>query len=213
METETRARIAYGGETAETTVGELRRFADNLAAVLEVPAEQEFGPDGFLSADDLTELGERVINKHPGHFAHITANSLRVVFLWKLAGGENAGRLTFGKCQKPSGLLKHFSGVDFVIWLAADHCRMFEPAQFEALLFHELCHVGSSKDAAGKVALFTIGTRGSKTSRTRSSYVYPEPVFVDLGAEALEVVADLALTTSALAGGRRHPTEPEAARS
>ena len=47
-----------------------------------------------------------------------------------------------GRCNRPSGLLRHFSHADFVIWFAANNCRdvAITRWQMEALIFHELKH-------------------------------------------------------------------------
>jgi len=70
----------------------------------------------------------------------------------EMAAKKN-GRSTFGQCQKPSGLLGYYSSVDYVIWLAADHCRAcsFTHYQVEALLFHELKHTGQRQTDEGPV--------------------------------------------------------------
>ncbi len=96
-------------------------------------------PDLERIADELQEHYELKFNMWP---------SLHIDFRWKLKGGKRAGQATFGKCQKTSGLLKHYSDRDFVIWLAADHCREGELTRFqvEALPFHEMLHVNTNDD-------------------------------------------------------------------
>ncbi len=113
--------------------------------VVRVPQEAEFGGQDYLATDALTELGDRLI-ANCIEFAHL--HEARVQFLWKAAGGRSKGALTMGKCQKPSGLLAHFSMQDFIVWIAADNVRYraFTERQIEALVFHELCHAGWQED-------------------------------------------------------------------
>lgn len=93
----------------------------------------------FLPAPELADLAAQLLARHT-HLAHLLG--LEVVYLWKAEGGKSAGQDVLGKCQKPSGLLRHFSQADFVIWLAADHlrARLLSARQVEALLYHELLH-------------------------------------------------------------------------
>lgn len=119
-----------------------------------VPLDAFFvAPDGtdveFLVDDGLTLIGNHLIGKHAS-FSHLA--SARVAFLWKRKGGNRGGRLRFGQCQKPSGLLAYFSQFDFVVWLAADHCNatVFTRLQVEALVFHELKHAGFKESEDGE---------------------------------------------------------------
>jgi hypothetical protein len=113
---------------------------------LKVPSDSIFGDDGeFAVSTALAQRARLLIERHPDHLDNIA--DLSVVYLWKKQGGKSKGRATFGKCSKPSGLLKHFAECQFVIWLAADHCRAaeFGDREIEALLFHEMLHMGVSE--------------------------------------------------------------------
>lgn len=96
----------------------------------------------FLPAPDLERLARELIGHYPEKFAALTG--FTVTYLWKREGGKSRGARRMGVCQKPSGLLKHTSEADFIIWLAADHCQGWHAHQVEALLFHELLHAGVS---------------------------------------------------------------------
>ncbi len=107
-----------------------------------VPLEVDFtGEDeiarDYVTSDELTKLGEALIDGR-GMLADL--KKCNIVFLFKKEGGKSKGKLTLGKCQKPSGLLAYFSNTDFIIWIAADHTRGFDYITMEALLFHELKH-------------------------------------------------------------------------
>lgn len=106
----------------------------------QVPNDDMFGDEGFFHDEDLEAKAHEVIERHRGLIGWLDARKLAV--LWKKTGGAKNGNATLGKCQKPSGLLKFFSDREWVIWLAADHCRerKLTERQVEALLFHELLH-------------------------------------------------------------------------
>lgn len=110
-------------------------------AIYPVPDEAAFESENaaFLPADDLRRIGAALIAEFP-YFSHL--RSARIVYLWKAKGGQKGGKNTLGTCQKPSGLLRHFSDADFVVCLSADHLSDAEaPAwQVEATLHHELLH-------------------------------------------------------------------------
>lgn len=101
---------------------------------------EDGGELDFVDAPDLQQIGWALINFYPAKFAHLQDTNL--IYLWKREGGEKAKRSTLSMCIKPSGVLQYFSGADFVIWLAADHCRDYRLTahQIEALVFHELLH-------------------------------------------------------------------------
>lgn len=115
-----------------------------------IPINAEFDEHGsdFLPAPDVQNLAFELIERWP-EFEHLQSADLG--FAWKQKGGESAGKPVFGKCSKPSGLLKFFSQRTFVIWLAADNCREwgFGPEQIEALVYHELSHAGEQEDKNG----------------------------------------------------------------
>ena len=111
-----------------------------------IPSDGQFEQEGvdFIPAEDAKIEAAKLITKHS-----MVAGSYQVAYLWKRKGGARNGAQTMGACQKPSGLLSYFSNVDFVIWLAADHCRdlKYTSTQLEALLFHELQHIGEDPDS------------------------------------------------------------------
>lgn len=122
------------------------------------PGEAEFrvdrsDPDGdlydYLPAPDLEVIGRQLINECE-EIAHLL--EVQVAFLWKRGGGKSHGKAILGKCQKTSGLVAHYSGVTWIIWLAADHAYSFRLTrrQVEAALHHELCHAGEELDEQGE---------------------------------------------------------------
>lgn len=117
---------------------------------VEPPAPTEFvGEDGepcdVLYRDDLSSLKDELVGRYTELF-HL--NGLEVLVLWKATGGKSGGTKVLGKCQKLSGVARYLSGratgepVDFLIWLAADHLISWSPHGIEAVLYHELSHIG-----------------------------------------------------------------------
>lgn len=130
---------AESGKRIDEKIAELK--ATHEDGRFPIPEESLF-ESGFLVAPELERVAERLIAAHPNTFNHLP--SLDVAYLWRKAGGSSNGKATLGKCQRPSGLLAHFSQVHYVIWLAADHIRdgEFTEDQVEACLFHEMLHTG-----------------------------------------------------------------------
>lgn len=118
--------------------------ADKLPVV--IPDEGDFEAAEFLDAPALREIGKNLISER-AEFAHLAQTKL--IYLWKKTGGKSHGKLTLGKVQLASGLVHFFSEADFVVSLSADHLREYGevpgllPIKFaEALVYHELCHLG-----------------------------------------------------------------------
>lgn len=103
------------------------------------PAPIAFMSSEWVESETLEELAEELIAKWP-ELRFLDGYRIRV--LWKESGGDSRGLATLGKCSKPAGVARYFALCDWVIWLAADHCRKlaFTDEQIEALLYHELKH-------------------------------------------------------------------------
>lgn len=120
---------------------------------IRVPSEISFSGQDFQPAPQIQDLAESLITRYP-ELANL--EEARITYLWAREGGKTRGRSTLGKCIKASGLPKYFTEADYIIWLAADHCRAFglSQQQIEALTFHELLHAqldDSGEDPAWKV--------------------------------------------------------------
>ena len=103
------------------------------------PQDDEFFGKDFMPAEALDALARDLSGRHEElHF--LRDYDLQV--LWKRTGGAKGGRGVLGKCYSPTGLMRFYSGKDWVIWLAADHIRAhgFNAQQTEALLYHEMLH-------------------------------------------------------------------------
>ena len=108
-----------------------------------VPSEDDFGGADFLPDAALDALFDDVVSSYR-RLGHIEDHGIQVSVLWKRKGGKSKGSATYGKCQKPSGLLAHFCTADFVIWLGADTIAEQEwtTDQIRKLVYHEARHIG-----------------------------------------------------------------------
>lgn len=154
-----RVRFEAGGQTAETTLGGLKEATERIARayarpsadplpsdlgpldLYPVPPRRRFVEAKFLEAPDLEEMALELLAQCE-EFEHI--RPLRVRYLWRDKGTSKA----MGQCTKASGFWRDLAAVDFVIWVGAEDVRTsyFTRDQLEALLYHELCHIGLGED-------------------------------------------------------------------
>ncbi|HQX61832.1 MAG TPA: putative metallopeptidase [Thermomicrobiales bacterium] len=110
------------------------------------PSALTFGDAEFRPAPDLARGAAKLLEAYPEDLAVL--NIVQPVYLWRKKGGMSAGKDVLGKTTKLSGMARYLSGyvdnepVDIVIWLAADHLAIRSDRGIEAVLFHELLHVG-----------------------------------------------------------------------
>lgn len=113
----------------------------NPEARFPIPETEQFDErgDDFIEAPEIARVGHALIAERP-EFAFL--QNATIEFVWRRKGGTSNGNIVLGKAVKPSGLVKHYSGADFVFWFAADHLRDSHPTawQMEALIDHELRH-------------------------------------------------------------------------
>ena len=107
---------------------------------ISAPTPDQFEEDAnFAAAPDLAYLAGVLIAEDRNRFGFL--DQVDIAYLWKKKGGKRRGNLTLGMTKKATGDLKYFSGMQIVIWLAADHHGERTPKQIEATLYHELLHV------------------------------------------------------------------------
>jgi hypothetical protein len=114
-------------------------------ALYPVPEDKAFLSGDWRDGGDIAGIALELIAKHPALFAD--AARFAIDYRWTRKGGNEGHKVKLGMCVRVSGLTKAFAPhLDFVIWLAADNCREgeFTYFQIEALIFHELLHIGSS---------------------------------------------------------------------
>lgn len=113
------------------------------------------GSGEFWEAPDIERIAYKLIEAKLPDWPE----DCKVRFLWKAKGGRSGGKGIYGKTVKAGGLVAYGMEADFVIWLAADlvHDMAFTNWQVEALLYHEMLHVGVEQDEDGKVSYSVIG--------------------------------------------------------
>lgn len=150
-QTETGVNVTLHGQEG------VDRFVAQAEAMVRPPHEARFGDSDFLPGREIERIAQRLISQHQQRFGHL--KEFEVVYLWKAKGGGSGGRLTLGKCVKASGLARHFSNADFVIWLAADNVAAYRltPRQIEALVFRQLLKAGVSVDKDDNVKPVLLG--------------------------------------------------------
>jgi hypothetical protein len=95
----------------------------------------------WVAPEDIKELADDLISKH-----HPEAIDVRIGYLMREKHGTTKGKVVMGNCQKQSAKQKLLNVFDFIITLSADVWAELEPEQREALLLHELKHVGVKPD-------------------------------------------------------------------
>lgn len=116
--------------------------------VVRVPEDASFLAD-YMPAPELQEIGEALIRARP-ELHDVAHASIR--YMWRRKHGTSSGKTVLGKCQKMSGVNKAAASADYVVFVAADVVREQQMThwQLEALIYHELNHVGVDFDDEGE---------------------------------------------------------------
>lgn len=138
------------GGTTKRERGKIIALDHNYSTM--IPSPTEFDGNDFLYTAGLQEMGMGLISQWP-ELQFLADFEIR--FLWKAKGGKSGGNMTMGKCVLASGLVEHFSGVDWIVWLGADNCRMAElnDEGVEAVVYHELLHCDLTGEEADNPAV------------------------------------------------------------
>ena len=96
----------------------------------------------FVKSKAMEELGMMLCARHG-----LAAGQYQIAYLWKRKGGKSKGKPKLGQAQlTTTGLLSFFADYDAVVWLAADNLAEYDSGQIEAVLYHELLHIGSDEE-------------------------------------------------------------------
>ncbi len=95
----------------------------------------------WMQSTDLESVADDIITRY-----NMDAKQFRVGYCWKKNGGKRGGKPILGKTTRASGQSGFLAGVDVMIWLAADHLNGLAPDVVEAVLHHELLHIGEDED-------------------------------------------------------------------
>lgn len=122
----------------------------NPDEIYPVPAKGDFEVQGdWIHASGAEKIGQQLIQECKSLNSLDGAN---ISYLFKKSGGSRNGKAILGMCTRPSGLLRFFSGMHFVIWFGADNLRdrAINRWQMEALIFHELKHAEMDGQGEGE---------------------------------------------------------------
>ncbi len=85
----------------------------------------------------IIELTKQVIDRYHKHL-----NSARIGVVMRSEAPSTNGNVTLAKCKKVSAELQLHIPYQFIIWIAEDEWQRLSTRQHEALLDHELSHIG-----------------------------------------------------------------------
>lgn len=108
-------------------------------------------PYEIINKDESPELYELLDNLVAEHHTDLAEANANIVLAWRNNWKTKNGRLTLGTCQLVGPLDAALHGYDFIICLNKKAWGEFKESQRRALLDHELCHAGASKDEDGTI--------------------------------------------------------------
>lgn len=99
-----------------------------------MPGEKtEYG----MADESIKSLAHELIKLH-----HREALDAEICYMMRNKHAKTGGKALGGTCQKQTDQQKHLHGYDYIITLAADIWSELNQNGREALLLHEICHVG-----------------------------------------------------------------------
>lgn len=90
-------------------------------------------------------IARRLISREP-ELQYIAESRVRIAFLESDAEKAEKGKLILGQCERVPEKFRWAVHYDFMITVFAPNVERFDRRQMEALLFHELLHVGIEQD-------------------------------------------------------------------
>ena len=96
-------------------------------------------------SDEYAAIGEMLIASYD-EFKDIREAEITIVYLASEQAKKQKGKLIFGQCEKIADKYKWGIPADFTITVFEPNIEGFTPEQVEALIFHELLHVGVEDD-------------------------------------------------------------------
>jgi len=105
----------------------------------------------YRRSDEVQGIAERLIAQHADTFADV--RDLAVIYLLRRVDGEMDVKTidALAKCVKAPALWRDVYGVDVAIWVDERYWQRFDARRREAVIMHELLHIGVTD--AGKVKL------------------------------------------------------------
>jgi predicted metallopeptidase len=113
-------------------------------------AQALFDPDpDYAPSADVAAVAKALIRRH--RVLDVMAGDLRIAYLERLGQPSGEGEGLIAACQKASPVWRDVAHVDVVIWVWSEWWARFSPRQREAVVMHELCHVGRNESGGVKL--------------------------------------------------------------
>lgn len=141
--------------------GSVKSAANNLYPV---PGESDFNGASFLADPALKSLAYKLIGEYT-EINHLKFLPQGVDCYWQLKGATTGGKHVQGKCVKPTGLLAHLAHADFIVLMTVSDCQGYTRHQVEALLYHELRHMGRDDQGKLRYVSHDVEAFGSEIAR------------------------------------------------
>lgn len=104
--------------------------------IIEMYKQPEIDGKQYIEDPQVVRLAEKVIKDKNLEFGKAEIGYMSVY--------PNISKFTGAKCVKASPLVKHFSGLDFVIQVSGEMWDMLDAQTREILLWHELLHIDAT---------------------------------------------------------------------
>lgn len=107
------------------------------------------GDSDYIEAPEVAGVAAGLIARHD-RFSSV-CEDLRIAYLYRLGVPTGEGEAILAACQKAAPLWRDLAGYDVVIWVWEAVWNVLEPRQAEALVSHELCHIGRNDSGGVKL--------------------------------------------------------------
>jgi hypothetical protein len=94
----------------------------------------------YETADDLRELGEKIINRFP-EFSFIKEFDIKIGYIRAYESKNSKGRPMFAECRKISGSYQAYLPFDFLIAFYDPNVIILTENQQKIVMYHELRHI------------------------------------------------------------------------
>lgn len=103
----------------------------------------------YVASDEIAKIAGTLIRRH--EIVALSTEDLRIAYMERLGERSGEGEEAIAKCQKASPLWRDLAGYDVVIWAWAEVWEQLESRQREALVLHELLHIGRNRTGGVKL--------------------------------------------------------------
>jgi len=96
----------------------------------------------YWNGDGIQEIADAMIASYQElSWLRAGEGNYQIGYFWKQRGGMKGESPILGVAKKASAFTRHLTDDDFIVEMAADHCRGLANYEFEAALFHCLLHL------------------------------------------------------------------------